>query len=206
MSSDTRERLERLQGEYEALRIRAEPQLHELSAAADRLALEFKTLVRQAAEAYASGQKELASQLASERRAKQAECEGLNAQANALRRELKLKLDEVKAVRDDLRREQREARDRRSATAQARYPLPSREWGWYSKHSTRTGKTDIMIGKDGDLTEEYPHVHVIHDDDAGWVKVIASRSATDKPFQKLVDAKEGPGAVDQAIEEAQQRL
>jgi len=95
---------------YEAARAKFDPRIAQYSNAADALAVQFKQLVRDAADAYARDEKELASQLAQERRAKQAQCEEMNGEANELRRKLGTKLDKLKGaqaalagVNDELR-------------------------------------------------------------------------------------------------------
>lgn len=192
-------RVRQLEAEYQHLVAELDPLIVELSISADSLAVEFKRLVREAAEAYASGQKELASALASERRARQAECEGLNAQANAHRQTLASKLGELRRQREVERGLRRELVTRRQPRRVA--PKPSREWGWFSKFKSESQKTEILVGPDGQPTAEYPHVHVIHDETKGFIKIIASRGPTDHPFQRLLDGDALASEVDSVIAE-----
>jgi hypothetical protein len=68
--------------------VRYPQNIKQLQAQADVLAKEFKALIPQAADAYASGAGAAAKSISNERKAKQAQCEALNAQAAALRQNL----------------------------------------------------------------------------------------------------------------------
>lgn len=47
--------------------------------------------------------------------------------------------------------------------------------GWYSKYRSDDGKIHVMLDATGQPTTKYPHVHVIHDEQAGEVRIVISR-------------------------------
>ncbi len=77
-----------LQAEYDEYLAYYQPQIDEMAHEADKLAEEFKRLIHEAADAYASDDGALAKELSNERKAKQARCEELNASVNELRQTL----------------------------------------------------------------------------------------------------------------------
>lgn len=86
-----RELIERVKGLEPHLReIQATypKRITELSKEADRLAVIFKTLVKEAPVAYMSGDKAGAKELSNQRKETQEQCEALNAQVNAMRKEM----------------------------------------------------------------------------------------------------------------------
>jgi hypothetical protein len=74
---------------YRSLAARNQPHIDELQGRANNLAIEFKRLYREASDAYTESDGALAKQLSAEGHRVQLKCEGLNAQANTLRIELR---------------------------------------------------------------------------------------------------------------------
>lgn len=57
---------------------------------------------------------------------------------------------------------------RRKAEESQRYPKPSRPDGYYSK-LRKDGKIDLFFDRNGEITSERPHVHVIHSEPEGKI-------------------------------------
>ena len=93
--------IQRLQARYDAMAKSHLPRIEQLSRDADRLAEIFKPLVQQAVDTYASGDRAGAKAISNERKAKQAECEALNEQANALRTELAAAREALQVAQDE---------------------------------------------------------------------------------------------------------
>jgi hypothetical protein len=64
---------------------------------------------------------------------------------------------------------------RKEEARRAVYPIPTRTGGYYSKLRA-SGAVELFIGKDGEITSERPHVHVIHNDDEGQIVFVATQS------------------------------
>ncbi len=96
------ELVEKSRANYDRRVAKNQPQIDELSRQADELAVVFKRLVKEAAEAYAADDGELAKVLSDERKAKQAECEALNQRANRLRQELARDYESLQRVQSYL--------------------------------------------------------------------------------------------------------
>jgi len=76
-----------------------EPRIRELSQQADALAIEFRRLYREASDAFAEDEKELAKQLSIEGREVQSRCEALNHEANEMRTDLRSLRDLIATTR-----------------------------------------------------------------------------------------------------------
>jgi len=84
-----------LKRRYSVLLEEYQPLIDDLQEQADQLASRFRTLYRESQEAYLSGDGALAKALSIEGHYLQNECEALNEQANAMRKELRAILDEI---------------------------------------------------------------------------------------------------------------
>jgi hypothetical protein len=96
-------RLAVLDQEYKTLCTQHEPEIGRLAKQADLLAIQFKELARASRAAYEAGETEVAGSLGSQRREKQAQCESLNHQANALREILAQRLRRLVEERASMR-------------------------------------------------------------------------------------------------------
>lgn len=76
---------------------------------------------------------------------------------------------------------------------------PARKGGWYTKYREGDGTIHLMIGKDGNTTESYPHVHIIHDSPGAEVRIVASRGPGDHPFKEVLPGTASGNEVNQAI-------
>lgn len=89
----------------------------------------------------------------------------------------------------------------RRQAAQKHYPAPSRDGGYYSRYISGNKTTEIFIGPDGNLTSERPHVHVIHDDSRGEIRIVVTWENNDHThFVRLPGTTDG-NAVNAAIDE-----
>jgi hypothetical protein len=73
--------------------------------------------------------------------------------------------------------------------------------GWYSV-MRQDGTIEMMIGPDGESTNSYPHVHVIHDESTGQIRVVASRSSSDHSAPEVLPYDADGNEVNAAIERA----
>lgn len=101
---------ERIRLKQKAMQLRADYQadIDDLKEEADNLAQEFKGLFRESQEAYSSGQGALAKSLASDGKAKQSRCEGLNRQVKSKIEETKRKIDALYGQADEKQKEAKE--------------------------------------------------------------------------------------------------
>ncbi|SRR6266498_687002 len=79
------------------------------------------------------------------------------------------------------------------------------EGRWYSKYREENGKIHLLIDPDGNPTNTYPHVHVIHDEQQREVRIVAStvnrRHVYDQTLSGEADGNEVNAAIDQALTE-----
>lgn len=75
-----------------------------------------------------------------------------------------------------MERLERVAAGRKEQARRDVYPVPTRPDGYYSQ-DRGTGAFEQFIGKDGDITSERPHIHVIHSSDEG--RIIFAVTHTD---------------------------
>lgn len=59
----------------------------------------------------------------------------------------------------------------KAVQAERQFPRPAESWGWYSKYNSKTDTTEVMIGKDGRPTTEYPHIHIIYDEPRNEIRI-----------------------------------
>jgi hypothetical protein len=62
----------------------------------------------------------------------------------------------------------RVAAGRKEEARRAAYPVPTRPDGYYSR-DRGDGTSEQFIGKDGDITAERPHIHVVHNPGEGRI-------------------------------------
>lgn len=76
--------------------------------------------------------------------------------------------------------------------------------GWYSilHQNGTTGTIEMMIGTDGESTNSYPHVHVIHDESKNQIRIVASRSSSDHSPPEFLSGDASGNEVNAAIERA----
>lgn len=104
-----------------------------------------------------------------------------------------------KAGMAELERRREEAARRRQA-AQRQSDL------WFSKYTSYDDSTEVLIGRDGQQTTEYPHVHVIYDDSRSEVRIILSRSKNNHPRRITLPASSSPSEIDAAVNQLRQEL
>jgi hypothetical protein len=84
-------------------------------------------------------------------------------------------------------------------------PRITTDKGWYSV-MRQSGVIEMMIGPDGESTNTYPHVHVIHDPHMNQVRVVASRSSHDHSAPEMLTGDASGNEVNAAILRAIQQL
>lgn len=102
-------------------------------------------------------------------------------------------------------REIRQARDERQERG-ARHPRPKEDWGWYSKYRKKDGTIHVMVDKHGNITTEYPHVHVIHDEPGSKIQIVVSRGPKDHPAKWSLHGSSSGNEVNAAIDRARKLL
>lgn len=75
------------------------------------------------------------------------------------------------------------------------------ERGWYSV-LRKSGTIELMIDQNGEFTNRYPHVHVVHDEGMNQIRVVASRSSTDHSPEEVLPGDASGNEVNAAIERA----
>ncbi len=81
------------------------------------------------------------------------------------------------------------------------YARPSRDWGWYSKYRSSDNTTHLLLGSDGVVTSDYPHLHVIYDDGNNDTIIVVSL-ASNRHIHKETLHKASGSDIDSAIEYA----
>lgn len=75
----------------------------------------------------------------------------------------------------------KQIRDERDAKSKALYPL-AEKGEWYTKYRSDDGRVHVMLGPDGTPTKTYPHVHVIHDEPGGEIRLHITRASMPNTF------------------------
>jgi hypothetical protein len=60
------------------------------------------------------------------------------------------------------------------------------EGRWYSKYTVSSGAIELMVDRDGNPTNTYPHVHVIHDEAKGEVRFVLSLGPQNHPVRETL--------------------
>jgi len=84
-------------------------------------------------------------------------------------------------------------------------PKITTDKGWYTVMRS-TGVIEMMVGPDGESTNTYPHVHVIHDSQANQIRVVVSRSSSDHSSPEILPGDAYGNEVNAAILRALQQL
>ncbi len=75
---------------------------------------------------------------------------------------------------------------------------------YYSKWNR--GRLDMLVDKAGNPTTTYPHVHVIHNDSGGGIRVVASQSKSARVFEVVLPSDADGNRVEAAVREARSHL
>lgn len=73
---------------------------------------------------------------------------------------------------------------------------------YLSQYDSGTNKIDIFIGKDGQQTYQYPHVHVVHNENNGRVEIMAHPTKHEETYKKVLTNSPSGQEVDRYIEKA----
>lgn len=76
------------------------------------------------------------------------------------------------------------------------------EGRWFSKYREQDGQIHLLIDLDGNLTNTYPHVHVIHDEAVGEVRLVASTRDRRRVFSETLSGDVSGNEVNAAIDRA----
>lgn len=83
------------------------------------------------------------------------------------------------------------------AQASRSYPRPSRDWGYYSK--SKGDRIDVFIGRDGDITAERPHVHMIQNSPSSDYIFVATDARGRHSGERRLPAQASGNEVNAAI-------
>ena len=79
------------------------------------------------------------------------------------------------------------------------------EGRWFTKYREGDGTIELLIDPEGNLTDTYPHLHVIHDERAGEVRFVASTSNRQRVYTSTlpgdVSGNEVNAEIDRALRE-----
>ncbi len=82
----------------------------------------------------------------------------------------------------------------------------SRSGGWNSKYSSSTNTTEVMLDKNGNPTTAYPHIHIIHDEFGGRIKLHITRSPGVHTDELYLPANASGNQVDAAVADLRRRM
>jgi hypothetical protein len=77
---------------------------------------------------------------------------------------------------------------------------------WYSKYMSSDGSIQILLDKNGNVTDQYPHVHVIHDEPGSEVRIHVTRSEGRHSDHEVLPGNASGNEVNAAIERALRKL
>jgi len=80
------------------------------------------------------------------------------------------------------------------------------EGRWYSKYRSDDGKIHVLLDKNGNPTNKYPHIHVIHDEYGGEVRVVLSADPSHHPKVEKLPGNASGNQVNAAIERMMSEL
>lgn len=83
---------------------------------------------------------------------------------------------------------------------------PEKDWGWYSKWVEKDGSIHVMFDRHGNQTTSYPHVHLIHDEPGGEIRVILSRGPKNHPERIVLPGTASAATVDAAVAKLRAKL
>lgn len=110
----------------------------------------------------------------------------------------------VRANREAARQEMAKRLAREARAAQTYDKAVGDEY--YSKWDPSGGRIDILVDRDGLPTNRYPHVHVVHNDSDGGVRVIASASKGAPVYETALPANADGRQVEAAVREARSKI
>lgn len=84
-----------------------------------------------------------------------------------------------------------------------RGPLAGR---WHSKYMSKDGSIQVLLDKNGNVTDQYPHVHVIHDEPGSEVRIHVTRSEGRHSDHEVLPGNASGNEVNAAIERALRKL
>lgn len=71
---------------------------------------------------------------------------------------------------------------------------------WFSRYRENQGTIELMVDRDGNPTNQYPHVHVIHDEAQGEVRFVLSFSPHNHPMRETLPGTASGNEVNAAID------
>lgn len=80
------------------------------------------------------------------------------------------------------------------------------EGRWFTKYREGIGTIELLIDPEGNLTNTYPHLHVIHDERVGEVRFIASTSHGQRVYANTLHGDVSGNEVNAEIERALREL
>lgn len=95
-------------------------------------------------------------------------------------------------------RAEREARSARYARATGS--------DYYSKYRSDDGKIHVYLDRNGNPTTTYPHLHVIHDERGGEVRIVRSPGDGSHPEKQVLRGNASGNEVNAAVNEMLKRL
>jgi hypothetical protein len=90
-------------------------------------------------------------------------------------------------------------------THPATYPIATGKQ-YYSKYDARTQTTEQFVSKEGQLTFERPHVHVIHDELSNEVRLVNTTRDGDHPVRESLPGDASGNQVNTAVEALREQL
>lgn len=103
-------------------------------------------------------------------------------------------------IREEADRIRRE-REARSA------PLPRATGSdYYSKYRSDDGKIHVFLDRNGNPTTSYPHVHVIHDERGGEVRIVHSSGDGTHPERTTLPGNASGNQINAAVADMLKRL
>jgi hypothetical protein len=76
------------------------------------------------------------------------------------------------------------------------------EGRWFNKYIERDGTIELLIDRDGNPTDRYPHVHVIHDEKLFEVRILVSVSPHNHASRQTLPGSASGNEVNAAIDRA----
>jgi hypothetical protein len=77
---------------------------------------------------------------------------------------------------------------------------------YFSKYDSKKDRIDLFVDKYGNPTTTYPHVHVVHNDSGGGIRVVASRGKGTRVHEVVLPTDADGRRIEAAVREAQRYL
>jgi len=100
----------------------------------------------------------------------------------------------------------KERREAGQAAAKKVAAKGRQEGRWYSKYRSDDGTIHVMLDRDGNLTNQYPHVHVIHDEPGSEVRIHVTLGPRRHSDHEVLPGTASGNEVNAAIERALRKL